>query len=289
MTRLHRLPVLGLLLGFLAGCGCQSTKPKDTTDLAALKADPHVFAGLPRAKNPASEFTVLRNRGYAVGYSESRRNPLWAAYRLVRQDVQPTIGPRPTRFMADDRTSARVKHDDYTNSGFDRGHMAPNYAIATRFGQEAQVETFLMSNICPQKHTLNAGLWACLEETVADGWANQYDEVWVLVGPMFGPAPARLKAGVAVPDSFFMIVVAVIDGEIRAAAFVMAQDVSGSRPLSGFLTSVRKVEEAVGLDFFSDLEDALEERLETAVPAELWKIGEAWMKRFHANCRPNVK
>ena len=52
----------------------------------------------------------------------------------------------------DERTAARVSHDDYKpgTDRFDRGHMAPNHAIATRYGREAQLETFLMSNVCPQ-------------------------------------------------------------------------------------------------------------------------------------------
>ncbi len=55
----------------------------------------------------------------------------------------------------DTLTIAKVTHNDYTHSGYDRGHMAPNYAIATRYGQEAQKETFLMSNIVPQLGNLN--------------------------------------------------------------------------------------------------------------------------------------
>jgi endonuclease G len=284
---LHRLS-LPTLLGLLVGCGCRAAPPAPG-DLESLKADPNVFAGVPRAGGAASNFTLLRNRGYAVGYSEARRNPLWAAYRLTRLPEHPPPGPRPSRFLTDPRTAARVGHDDYTKSGYDRGHMAPNYAIATRFGQEAQVETFLMSNICPQTHALNAGLWACLEEIVADCWANEYQEVWVLVGPIFGPAPGRLPAGVEIPDAFFMIVAAVIDGGPKVMAFVMTQEIPSGRPLSAFLTSVRSVEQATGLDFFSDLEDALEEQLETAVGVDVWRVSDTWLAKLRGQCKAVLK
>lgn len=93
----------------------------------------------------------------------------------------------------DKRTAARVEPDDYTRSGYDRGHMAPNYGIATRFGRQAQEETFLMSNISPQKHGLNAGVWKTLEQRIATNYPGRFGEVWVLAGPVFAARPERLK------------------------------------------------------------------------------------------------
>ena len=81
----------------------------------------HAYAGLPRSTRPVR---VLKNAGFIVGYSDARRNPLWVSYRVFKIDT-PTTHKRPSRFQADDRTQARVKHDDYTRSGYDRGHMAP--------------------------------------------------------------------------------------------------------------------------------------------------------------------
>ena len=120
------------------------------------------YAGL-----PASEATaIIENTGFTVGYSELHKTPVWVSYRLFRVD-DPVSGERPSRFKVDERTEAKVKHDDYTNSGYDRGHIAPNYAISTRFGRVAQLQTFLMSNICPQLPRLNRQVWKRLEQRVA--------------------------------------------------------------------------------------------------------------------------
>jgi len=112
---------------------------------------------------------VLENRGYVTGYSESMRNPMWVTYRIfdVPKLEQRVIGPRKSRFAVDTRTKAQVSHNDYTHSGYDRGHMAPNYGIATRYGREAQLETFLMSNVIAQNSLVNRHLWKDLEMRVA--------------------------------------------------------------------------------------------------------------------------
>ena len=227
----------------------------------------YVYAGPPRSTHSVD---VLKNRAYVVGYSERRRNPLWVAYRAFRTNAT-TIGSRPSRFSADRRTQANVRHDDYTRSGYDRGHMAPNYAIATRYGRGAQLETFLMSNICPQKPTLNRYVWKKLEMLVAKDYANRFEEVWIICGPIFDEHIEKLTSGVEIPDAFYKIIVDEKDGKVRALAFIMPQDVgSGEKVLSKCLTSVNDVERQTKLDFLHELPDQVENEVEAHVPRALW-------------------
>jgi endonuclease G len=199
-------------------------------------------------------------------------------------DNPPAPGPRPNKFKTDDRTDAKVKHEDYTNSGYDRGHMAPNWAIATRYGQAAQLETFFMSNICPQKPALNRGLWKCLEMIVAKDYANQFGDIWVLVGPVFDGDIETLPSGVEVPDSFYMIIVALENEQIRIQAFLIDQQQEEREPLDNFITNVDFVEDETGLNFFADLPDVLEERLESAVPPNIWKVDEMFISDIPYDC-----
>ena len=147
----------------------------------------YTYAGLPKG----AEYKLLMNKGYIVGYSERHKDPVWAAYRLFRTD-SPYQFRRPSRFAIDERTAARVSHNDYTNSGYDRGHMAPNSAIMSRYGREAQIETFLMSNVCPQQPNLNRGMWEELESREANDYADRFGQVWVIDGPIFDANPRRL-------------------------------------------------------------------------------------------------
>jgi endonuclease G len=244
-----------------------------------------LFAGLPQATSASSRFKKLSNIGYMVGYSEYRKDPLWAAYRLKRIENPPNPGPRPSKFKVDERTDAKIKHEDYTNSGYDRGHMAPNWAIATRYGQDAQLETFLMSNICPQKPGLNRGMWKCLEMIIAKAYANQFGDVWVLVGPIFDDDVQTLESGVEIPDEFYVIMVIIEDNQIQMQAFVIDQEQSGRKPLKNFITDVDSVEDKTGLDFFTDLPDELEERLESSTPSRVWLVEEQFINELPKDCR----
>ena len=230
----------------------------------------HLYGGAPRVvAPPATDVRVLANTGYVVGYSDGLGNPLWAAYRLADIDLQDSP-PRPDSFMPDLRTAARIEPQVYTNSGYDRGHLAPNYAIATRYGQRAQEETFQMSNISPQRHALNAGVWKQLEQRIATNYAGRFGEIWVLAGPVFGVNPEKLRRRVAIPDAFYMIVVDESDGRVRAEAFVFPQETPASVRMDDYLATVDEIERRTGLDFLSGLPDAAENALESRRVERAW-------------------
>ena len=208
---------------------------------------------------------ILESEGFCLSYSETRKNPLWVYYRLFKVE-NPISGKRPSKFKIDLRSPSRVRHEDFTNSGYDRGHMAPNYAIATRYGPSAQRETFVMTNIVPQTPNLNRKLWKKLEQKVAKEWANDLDEVWVITGPIFNNDEkrlgSRLESGVEIPDAFYKMIVDEIDGEPRVLSFIMSQDAEGE--LKDYLVSVDDIEMKTYLDFFSRI------NLDETLIGEMW-------------------
>lgn len=228
------------------------------------------YAGWPKQKlTTLHRSTLLENRGYSVGYSDHYENPLWATYRIF---TVPTSdhGKRPSRFTTDPRTKAKASHTDYTGSGFDRGHMAPNYGIATRYGSAAQKETFLMSNIIPQNPNVNRTIWKDLEMTVAKKYGRYFDEVWVTTGPIFSRFPPRLDSGVAIPYAYYKIIVDESNGELRALAFIIDRYCPPYSRLKTHLVSIDEIEEKTGLDFFTDLPNGKEDPLEATPARRLW-------------------
>ena len=225
------------------------------------------YGGLPRGQ----DLQVLSNPGFLVGYSASRRQPLWVGYRAESLKGR-RLGKRPERFEPDPRVAPAVAETDYRGSGYTRGHLAPNYLIGKLYGRAAQHATFLMTNVSPQRRELNELVWQRLEEAEADLVAPRAIELWVIAGPLFGARPAVLKSGVPVPEAFYRIWLDLEQGEPRALAFVVPQDVCGTEPLSQFLASIDDIERRTGLDFFAELADAQEAALEGARSTDGWRL-----------------
>jgi endonuclease G len=212
---------------------------------------------------------VLENRGYVAGYSESMRNPLWVTYRIF--DIpKVSYGKRQSRFSVDTRTQAQVSHNDYTHSGYDRGHMAPNYGIATRYGPEAQKETFLMSNVIPQNPAVNRHLWKDLEMRVAKRYGRYFGEVWVVTGPVFQGEIKKLESGVPVPSAYYKIIVDEHRGELRALAIMVPRYVPPYTRIKTCLVSIDEIEQLTDLDFFPGLPADVEAELESERATRLW-------------------
>jgi endonuclease G len=214
---------------------------------------------------------VLHNLGYSVGYDNALPSPRWSSYRVFPNPGQ--AAERPSGFRTDPRTAARVSTQEYVRSGFDRGHLAPNYAIAVCHGEAAQKETFLLSNIVPQMHGLNAGLWKDLEQRIVHRYVERYGTIWVQVGPVYTAPPAQRIGRLPVPAAFWMVVSEYEAKEqgIRAIAYLVPHEEKWrDTELTRYVVSIRKVEELTGLDFFPKLPKAMQDRLESTAAARAW-------------------
>lgn len=262
---------LGVALLFvLAGSGLWYWQEQDVRDRLS-------WMGVTTWETPrlGTLHRVLRNEGVLIGWSDIRVNPLWVSYRLHAVD-DPRSDPRPD-FKRDWRTLWPIQPDSYFGSGYDRGHLAPNYAIAVVHGREAQRQTFLMSNISPQRPDLNRRLWQRLEEVVIDHFVPRSGAVQVITGPVFPPKLIDNifnRVGlVEIPEAFYKIVV--VPGERpMALAFVMPQSVRGNEPLDRYLVSIDELEVRTGLDFFPNLPGAIEAVMEGRVNTRGWALQE---------------
>jgi endonuclease G len=217
----------------------------------------------------------LDNPGYAVGYDEADKLPRWAAYKVFPAAFD--LPDRPSRFRIDPRTESRVRTELYTRSGYDRGHLAPNYALAVCHGPEAQRASFLMSNVVPKLHALNSGLWRDLEVRIADRYTRRYGDVWVAAGPAFLPGVPARRIGtfdftIRVPDAFWLVVAErTPSGALRAQALLVPHEaIWRARDLRPYLVSIDEVERLTGLDLFPDLPEPAQSRLEKLVAPRVW-------------------
>lgn len=231
------------------------------------------FAGDPaRRSNPAPDDIVVLDRGeFRIGWSPSLRHPVWCAYHVPPR-VRHQVGQRPN-FRPDRRAANCPRSSDYTASGYDRGHMAPNYAIASRFGPEQQAQTFLLSNVTPQSPALNRGVWRDFEHRIAELWTERWGEIWVIVGCISERSGETLSGtNVDVPRKFYQIAIAQQGDEVRTLAVMFEQEVPWRAYAARHLVSIAEIERQAGLVFLPSLPDHVAQALKNSVATRLWPI-----------------
>ena len=233
-----------------------------------------LFAGAPRRTGfPApTDIRILDRGDFVIGWSDRLRHPVWCAYHVTGEARYPA-GQRPA-FTRDRSVDACPPASAYERCGYDRGHMVPNYAMATRFGEDVQKRTFQMTNIAPQSPALNRGAWRQIEHRIADLWTARYGEIWVIVGCISGDRNGETVSGtdIDVPGRFYHVVIAQEGLDIRAFAVLFEQEVPWDAWPTRYLISIDELEELTGLDFLPDLPTFIQEPLEAELPSRLWPI-----------------
>lgn len=212
---------------------------------------------------------IVHHQNYSLSYSEPHEQAEWVAYELKASHLSSSHHKRPYFEIDKAVKTGAANWRNYKKSGYDRGHLCP--AGDRRFTKEAHDETFLTSNISPQEHQFNAGVWNRLEQKVRY-WARKNDGVFVVTG---GILINELKTigneDVAVPNQFYKVILDNTKGTIKVLAFLMNHNDS-DMPLYKFVVSVDKVEALTGIDFFPQLEDSLENKLEASSSYKSWSF-----------------
>lgn len=262
--------LIALLFSIFLGYQQNSDTTFSTSASASTTNEP-IFKGLPKTKE---RLHLLKNSAFWVGYSESRGNPLWVGYKLTPPKKGVTYYERPDSFKIDKRTQMQVKSSDYTRTGYDRGHMAPNYAIMTLYGKKAQTQTFLMSNITPQKPSLNRDIWKELEQLALDDLTKLNREIFVYTGPIFSTRPRHLGGDttIDIPTAFFKIFAMQKGNKVHMLGLIIPQTVRANEKLSKFVVSIDEIEKRTGLDFFSELNSNVEQMSERHIDKRVWRF-----------------
>ncbi len=241
------------------------------------QSSPHLMLGKPSNATHfnAKDYLIVRSQ-YVLSYNRDRGIPNWASWQLN----QSWLGDLPrASFTADSELPQgwyQVEPNDYTGSGFDRGHLVP---AADRNRTESDSRSvFLMTNILPQAPDNNQGPWERLESYCRDK-VRQGKELYVIAGGvgeggsgLKGKRATIGKGKIAVPAALWKIVV-VLDRpgsgieSITAQTPVIAVLVPNQQGLKEsswqlYRTSIDAIEQQTGYDFLSNLPEPIQASLE---------------------------
>lgn len=273
MLKKFILPIAGLLIGvgvFLKINTVEVNAP-ETTQVPINEKLVAQISG--EFTPPSTDCTLLRRKAYTACYDEEHKVADWVSYKLARTDLF-GAAKRKDNFKPDPDLSPlkRSELEDFRGSGYDRGHLAPAGDMVR--DQEAMDESFLLTNMAPQTPSFNRGIWRQLESQIRD-WVEQSDEAYhITTGPLYldldhDGKSDETKIGahaVSVPTHFYKIVVT---QSLRAIAFVMPNIASPTNRLDDYITTINEIESISGFDFLSELDDNLEEEIESA-RSPLW-------------------
>ena len=271
---LRALGVLALLVVALAQ-GCGTPAPVGAASVLRAPASPgspHLALGEPKDADPSDD--VLVDHGvFVLSYNPRREVANWVAWLLVAEDLGDVA--RSGAFHADELLPARMpgpRAQDYARSGFERGHMCPSGDRTATAG--ANEETFVMTNMQPQRQALNVGPWEGLER-YERSLARSGRQLFIVAGGLFDEAPEILGTGVAVPRANFKIVLAVDRGEgasdvtptttVYSVIMPNTVDVAGTA-WPRYLVSIDEIERQTGYDFLSQVPAETQALLEARLP-----------------------
>lgn len=259
MESMNRL--LGLIAVFfcLLTVSCASTK--------RLEAAPDGPVEIPRIMDGRPSQIII-HKGYTVSFNTDTRLPNWVAYELTGVEANGTCH-RNGRFYPDpDVKGQQADYDDYRSTGWDKGHIAP--AGDMKWDDQAMFESCYFTNICPQNHNLNGGVWRSLEERCRD-YARRYDYVYIAAGPIVGDTINGTIGNneVVVPDAFYKVLLVCIDGQYEGIGFYF-ENVAGHKPLDTYAMTIDEIEAMTGIDFFFSLPEKIEDDVEGRINEEIW-------------------
>lgn len=99
--------------------------------------------------------THAERQGFTVCYDTQNQRPLW-----TKHEVKPSNSPTQRKHWRTDHELNSLPSAAFTNSGFDRGHLASSADLP------GSPDTFLTSNAVAQDPKLNRGAWRRLENQI---------------------------------------------------------------------------------------------------------------------------
>ena len=225
-----------------------------------------------------SNFLIQRGQ-FCTSYNRDRGTPNWVGWELDASWSGPAS--RQDNFIPDPQVPAQWYHvvtTDYTNTGFDRGHMCPS-EDRTRT-QADNDSVFFMTNMVPQSATLNSGQWSTLEGYCRT-LSQAGDKLYIYSGTygeggtgIYGYMTAFPNNKVTVPAKVWKVIMVLPAGtddlsrvttSTRCIAVIMNNDEGPFSSWGNYRVSVDSVEALTGLDFFSNVPPDIQAVIESTV------------------------
>ena len=235
---------------------------------------------------------------YSLEWCSTMMHSNWVAFYFDATTCQ-NNEDRGDKWKQDREVDSKLQPEEanHKSDGYDKGHLVASEDRV--YSKEANDQTFYYTNISPQIGEFNQNYWAQLEKQVQD-WgrsctAGTYDKVYVTKGGTLNNLKknftGKLKAndgvypktdengktikGLACPSYYFMAILSQKGDTYHAIAFLVPHEEGlpkkpNAADLQKYAVSVNELEQATGIDFFCNLDDAIENQVEAEKNFDDW-------------------
>lgn len=247
-------------------CSCTQTQSSASTDSHAQRISHEtdlLYVDIP--ENIPSQ--IKSYKGFTLSFNKMNSTPNWVAWELLASETS-GASSRTNKFWKDPDIDGCPETSDYKNSGFDRGHMIP--AADQKWDPEAMHQSFVMANICPQDHALNARAWSTLEKKCRL-WAQRDSALIIIAGPIYQPSDRTRIGyqGVRVPSAFFKVIAAPYIDSPRGIAFIYP-NMRAPGNMQNYAVTIDEIEKITGFDFFAKLPKETQDIIESNFSFKEW-------------------
>ena len=279
--------------------GSPSTEQKETivnntnSNMKDIRPATHRLE-FPRLKGGSSTvLTHILNTGevnYSVEWDVVKKSNRWTCYEIYAKNAEKNV-PRkpytdPNQYPFDPLfpANAYYTYDPIYGSGYDHGHICPSED--RKYSRESNDQTFYLSNMQPQVHGFNAGVWETMESkmrTYITAAKISKDTLFICRGGTIDKAGQfmTMRSNVIVPKYFFSAalmkykVYGKDKWEYKAIGFWFEHKNNNDRSLVPYVVNISELEQLTGIDFFCNLPDDIERKVESVSKEkiiDLWNI-----------------
>lgn len=234
----------------------------------------------------------------SIEWDADKKAQRWTAYRIHKGQTGSFEGSNSFTEDPDLPASARVSGSNsfYSGSGFDRGHICPN--ADRRYSKLANQQTYYYTNMQPQYHMFNAGPrlsngdqnwerqspWLRLEGKVRTwGRSNACDTLYIVKGGTIEDdqllknstyPQGKIKGQLPIPKYFFVALLMKSRSDYKAIGFWIEHDNidHADNSLTEYAKSIDELEALTGIDFFCNLPDDIENKVEAKYSTSQWSL-----------------
>ena len=217
----------------------------------------------------------------SLEWNYAKKANRWTCYQLHKGNLVQNL-KRTDDFAEDTEIPSQYRSllTDYSGSGFDRGHLCPS--ADRQCSSEQNRQTFFLSNMQPQYHAHNGGKWSSLEgyvRTMAEGYcdtlyvvkAATINDVTLNGSKQSGLLSEMCNGTLYVPAYFYMALLAYQKStDTYQAIGIWTNHSNTANDIVIEYITIDELEKRTGIDFFCNLPDDIEEKVEATMTRSFW-------------------